>query len=89
MPEVKFTENLRRHLDTPECRVEAATVREALDRVFDAQPRLRSYVLDDQNRLRKHVAVFVDGNMVLDREGLSDAVTEDAEVFVMQALSGG
>ena len=55
MPEVKFTENLRRHLDTPECRVAGATVREALDRVFEIRPRLRGYVPDDQNRLRKHV----------------------------------
>jgi hypothetical protein len=89
MPEVKFTENLRRHLDTPECRVEGATVREALDRVFEVQPRLRGYVLDDQNRLRKHVVIFIDGDMVHDREGLSDSISADAELFVMQALSGG
>ncbi len=89
MPEVKFTENLRRHLETPECHVEAATVREALDFVFEAQPKLRRYVLDDQDRLRKHVVIFVDGDMVQDREDLSDPVSDDAEVFVMQALSGG
>ena len=89
MPEVKFTENLRRHLDTPECRVDGVTVREALDRVFEVQPRLRGYVLDDQNRLRKHVAIFIDGDMVHDREGLSDPISADAELFVMQALSGG
>ena len=89
MPEVKFTENLRRHLDTPECRVEGATVREALNHVFETQPRLRGYVLDDQNRLRKHVVVFIDGDMVQDRDGLSDVVAANAELFVMQALSGG
>jgi len=89
MPQVKFTENLRRHLNTPECRVDGATVREALDRVFEAQPRLRGYVLDDQDRLRKHVAVFIDGDMVRDRDGLSDPVSADAELLVMQALSGG
>ncbi|MCH7780134.1 MAG: MoaD/ThiS family protein [Acidobacteriota bacterium] len=89
MPEVRFTENLRRHLDAPECRVEGTTVREALDRVFEMQPRLRGYVLDDQDRLRKHVVVFINGDMVRDRDGLSDPVSTDAELFVMQALSGG
>ena len=89
MPEVRFTENLRRHLDAPECRVEGTTVREALDRVFEMQPRLRGYVLDDQHRLRKHVVVFINGDMVRDRDGLSDPVSTDAELFVMQALSGG
>jgi len=89
MPEVKFTENLRRHLDTPECTVEGTTVREALDSVFETQPRLRGYVLDDQGRLRRHVVVFVNGDMVRDRDGLSDPVSADTELFVMQALSGG
>jgi len=64
-------------------------VREALDAVFEAHPRLRGYVLDDQSRLRKHVVVFVNGDMVRDRDGLSDPVAADAELFVMQALSGG
>lgn len=89
MPEVRFTENLRRHLDTPDCRVEGTTVREALESVFETQPQLRGYVLDDQGRLRKHVVVFIDGDMLRDRDGLSDPVSVDAELFVMQALSGG
>ncbi|TWU00285.1 hypothetical protein Pla108_12340 [Botrimarina colliarenosi] len=51
--------------------------------------KLKSYVLDEQGRLRRHVAVFVDGRLITDRLGLSDAVTPTSEVFVMQALSGG
>jgi sulfur carrier protein ThiS len=39
--------------------------------------------------LRKHIAVFVDGKMVADREGLSDPVNQDSEIYIMQALSGG
>jgi sulfur carrier protein ThiS len=50
---------------------------------------LRGYILDDQNRLRRHVVVFVNGEPVHDREQLSDAVQPSSEVFVMQALSGG
>ncbi len=57
--------------------------------VFDANPQLRGYVLDDQGRLRKHVTVFVDGKMLQDRQRLSDAVCDDSQIFVMQALSGG
>jgi molybdopterin converting factor small subunit len=89
MPNVKFTANLQRHLEAPPRTVDAATVRQALGRVFDENPRLRGYVLDDQGRLRKHVSVFVDGEQVRDRDGLSDAVQPGTEVFVMQALSGG
>jgi len=35
------------------------------------------------------MAIYVDGVPIMDRQGLSDAVPETSEVFVMQALSGG
>ncbi|HXV77121.1 MAG TPA: MoaD/ThiS family protein [Candidatus Polarisedimenticolaceae bacterium] len=89
MPQVKFTQNLERHLSAPAIDVAGRTVREALDAVFHGNPMLRSYVLDDQGRLRRHVVVFVDGQMVEDRDGLTDAVESSSELFVMQALSGG
>ena len=64
-------------------------MRAALQAVFVENPVLRGYVLDDQGRLRKHVAVFVDGDQISDRVHLSDPVREDSDIFVMQALSGG
>jgi hypothetical protein len=89
MPQVSFTQNLQRHLSAPPRQAPGVTVREALDHVFRENPRLRGYVLDDQNRLRKHVAIFVDGQMIHDRDRLSDEVGPASELFVMQALSGG
>jgi len=89
MPRVVFTENLQRHVDCPPCEVDGATVREALEAVFRERPRVRGYVLDDQGALRRHMMVFVDGQQVVDREGLGDAIGVGAEVYVMQALSGG
>jgi molybdopterin synthase sulfur carrier subunit len=50
---------------------------------------LRSYVLDDQDRVRRHVAIYVNGDRIADRDRLSDPVGESDEVFVFQALSGG
>ena len=89
MPAVHFTPNLRRHLVVETARVEGRTVSEALSRVFRDNPNLRSYVLDDQGRLRTHVVIFVDGQAVRDRTALRDPVAESAEIHVMQALSGG
>jgi sulfur carrier protein ThiS len=89
VPEVTFTRTLLRHVPAPTAAVEGATVRAALEAVFRENPRLRGYVLDDQGRLRRHVAVFVDGELVLDRDGLTDPVRPDGKVFVLQALSGG
>ena len=89
MPRVIFTPNLRRHVSVPPSQVSGKTVRAVLEVVFKRNPKLQSYILDDQGRLRQHVAVFVDGELIQDRVGLSDAVEETAEIFVMQALSGG
>lgn len=89
MPTAVFTANLRRHVDCPPASVAGDTVRQVLDAVFAANPAARGYVLDDQGNLRKHIAVFVDGKMVADREGLSDPVNADSEIYIMQALSGG
>ncbi len=89
MARVVFTQNLQRHVACPPAVVPGDTVREVLDAAFAANPRARSYVLDDQGELRVHMVVFVDGEQVRDRAGLSDAVAPGGEVYVMQALSGG
>ncbi len=89
MPRVTFTANLQRHLDCPALDVGGGRVAEVLDAVFAQKPRLRSYIVDDQGRLRRHVNVFVNSQMIADRKELSDAVRPDDEVFVFQALSGG
>ena len=89
MVRVGFTANLQRHLSCPDQTVPGSTVRAVLDQVFAAEPRLRSYILDDQDRVRRHVAIYVNGDRIADRERLSDPVGDDDEVFVFQALSGG
>lgn len=89
MTRVVFTENLKRHVDCVPAKVSGATVAEVLGQVFETNPRLGRYVLDDQGALRKHMLVFVDGLPAKDRIRLSDPVEESSDIFVMQALSGG
>ena len=89
MPRVVFTENIQRHVACPPTAVGGETVREVLDQVFAANERARGYVLDEHGAVRKHMIVFVNGVMIRDRQTLSDSVASDAEVYVMQALSGG
>lgn len=89
MPRVSFTPHLQRFLDAPPATVAGSTVREALDAVFADNPRLRGYVLDEQGRVRQHVAIYVADAPLRDRGTLSDAVEAVTEIFVLQALSGG
>jgi len=85
MPRITFTAHLRRWAPSGPVIVPGTTVRLALESVFAEYPALRLYVLDEQRRLRKHVALFVDGT----RAALDDAVPQNAEIYVLQALSGG
>ena len=89
MTQVSFTENLRRHIECPAVAVSGSTVREVLEAVFADNPMLKSYILDDQGRVRRHVNVFINGTFVSDRRALSDPVGPTDDVFVFQALSGG
>src|SRR3546814_16488244 len=68
MPRVTFTANLQRHLDAPSLEVDGACVGEVLAGVFARKPLLRSYIVDDQGRLRRHVNVFVNTALIVDRD---------------------
>ena len=89
MAYVEFTSQLQRFVDTPKLDCDARTLGEALILAFDHNPRLRGYILDDQGHLRTHVAVFIDGHRVRDRSELSDPLSAQSKVYVLQALSGG
>ncbi|MHA1180524.1 MAG: MoaD/ThiS family protein [Alphaproteobacteria bacterium] len=89
MVRVVFTPSLQRHIACPPRDVEGCTVREALEAAFAGNARARSYVLDDQAALRKHMSIFINGTRIRDRVRLSDAVPDDAEIYILQALSGG
>jgi sulfur-carrier protein len=89
MPTVVFTRNLQRHVAARDCTVDGHTVGAVLDTVFGAQPEVRSYVLDDQGELRKHMGIFVDGVQIADRCQLTDPVNQDSRIDIIQSLSGG
>ena len=69
--------------------IDGSTVAEVFERLFEQYPALRGYVLDERGALRRHVALFVDGQAVHHHSDLRQALAEQSEVHVMQALSGG
>jgi molybdopterin synthase sulfur carrier subunit len=89
MPTIHVTSHLRRVAPSGPTQVEAATLGGALNAYFATAPQVRSYIVDDQGRLRKHVAVFIDGELLTDKRDLGRSVAPDSEIYVMQALSGG
>ena len=89
MATIRFTSHLTRHRPAPMIAAEGASVAEVLAVGLAGDDLLKSYVLDEQGRLRKHVTIYVDGVVIADRLRLSDAVGAASEVYVLQALSGG
>ena len=89
MPIVEFAPALTRHVPCPRQEVPAGTLAATLDAAFAAAPALRAYVLDEQGAVRKHVAVFVNGDMIPDRNDLARPLAAQDRVHVIQALTGG
>ena len=89
MPMVEFAPALTRHVPCASQQVEAGTLRAALEQAFRAAPALKSYVLDEQGCVRKHVAVFVNARMIASRAELDVSLQPRDRVMVIQALTGG
>jgi sulfur carrier protein ThiS len=89
MPTVTFAPALTRHVPCPPQEVGAGTLRGALEATFAAAPAMRGYVLDEQGCVRKHVAVFINGEMIASRSELAGPLQADDRIQVIQALTGG
>lgn len=89
MPRIRFTPNLARFIDTADMTADGLTVSDVLRDASTRRPLLRDWVLNDQGGLRPHMSIFVDGTQVRDRQTLSDPVSTDSVIDIIQALSGG
>ena len=88
MAQVIFTSHLKHVAPSGPVAGTGGTVADVLADVFSRYPALRGYILDDQDRLRIHVAIFVDGVHVR-RDILAHPMAPASELHVLQALSGG
>jgi molybdopterin converting factor small subunit len=91
MPAVKFTTHLEKFFPgvTKGVSVEAHTVAEVVSQLDQRFPGLAAYLVDEQGALRKHVNIFVDDNLIHDRQHLTDPLTAANRIYIFQALSGG
>jgi sulfur-carrier protein len=89
MPTVVFTSNLKRHLDCPPRQVSGGSLHDVLKSIFSDNPKLVSYIVDDQFRIRKHILISIDNELITDRIHLTDKVTSESKIYIFQALSGG
>lgn len=90
MAKIKFTSALKRFFPTlAETDVEGETVREVLNNIEKVYPGISGYLMQDDGTLRKHVNIFVQGNLIENRQTLDDKIKHNDELLIFQALSGG
>ena len=87
---VRFPPHLRRFIELPD---QFETDQTSLPKIIDQMdcefPGVANYLVHENGKLRQHVNLFLDNRIILDRENLSDDLTEVKELVIMQALSGG
>jgi molybdopterin synthase sulfur carrier subunit len=91
MPTLKFTTHLQRFFPDLQQNmpVEGETVAAVVANLDRRFPGLAAYIVDEHGKLRKHVNIFIEDELIQDRQRLSDVVKDHNRVFIFQALSGG
>ena len=69
-----------------EVQADGATLSELLADLDRRYPGIRFRMIDEQDAIRRHMRIFVNGEQV---SGLEVPLTSADEVFIVQALSGG
>ena len=77
---------LRSYTERGETEARGATLAAVLDDLEHQYSGIRFRMIDEQDRIRRHIRVFVNGEQV--RE-LSQPLKPTDEVIIVQALSGG
>ena len=83
---VRIATPLLSYTGAREVEAHGRTVGELLDDLERRHPGLRFRMVDEQNRIRPHMRVFVNREAV---RGLDAPLAPDDDVQILQALSGG
>ena len=77
---------LRSYTEKSVAEASGATLAAVLDDLERRYPGIRFRVIDEQDRIRRHIRIFVNGEQTRD---LAQALDGSEEVIIVQALSGG
>lgn len=81
---------MRYYLDNQsEVAVNGATVDDVLRNAVVKYPALKFHLFDSNNKLRRHINVFVNDQNVRELDGLGTKLREEDRVMLMASISGG
>ena len=88
MAQVKLFGNLRQHTAEAVISASGNTVWEVLETLFAQYPALKTAVTDN-NQLRPHVRVIVNGRDSELADGLETAVSDNDQIAIFPPIAGG
>jgi len=77
---------LRSYTESSETEASGATLAELLADLDRRYAGIRFRIVDEQDRIRRHIRIFVNGEQARD---LSQSLATSDEIIIVQALSGG
>ncbi len=77
---------LRSYTERGEVEVHGATLGAVLAELDRPYPGIRFRIIDEQDRIRRHIRMFVNGAQL---RGLAQSLKAGDELVIVQALSGG
>ncbi len=67
----------------------AATVREALEKLWELHVGLRDRVVNEKGELRQHVNIFLDNENIRRKQLLETELGNGSEITILPSVSGG
>ena len=83
---VLIPSSLRSYTERGQTEASGATLAALLVDLESQYPGIRFRIIDEQDRVRRHIRIFVNGEQARD---LSQSLKPADEVIIVQALSGG
>jgi len=77
---------LRSYTNASRVDASGATLAAVLNELDHRFPGIRFRMIDEQDRIRRHIRFFIDGSQVFD---LEHRLHGSEEILIVQALSGG
>ncbi len=88
MIKVALTTNLQKYFPKSKLEIEADSILDLLKKMDQIELHFSSYILEDNKDVRKHVNIFIDGQL-LPKTETTRKLKNGQTVHIMQALSGG
>ena len=90
MSKIRIPSQLRAQTNNlDEIEIEAATVREALQKLTNAYPGLKERIYDQDGKLRRYVNIYLGDEDIRFLDFLDTEIKENAEISLVPAIAGG